>query len=284
MDIDLDHRLRACRRTPLIQPNNFTLDVEHHKCGQLDITVVRDDILCGGTKSRVLYPYLIESGLADKYNEFVYVSPWYGGAQIALAWTCALLTQERKKPYQAILFIEAPPGLETTIFDGASSDVNDPRIPSYTKVALSYGAKVVFVPQGSEYLRAKRYCKIKKAHLLPPGFNVPYVVDVISILGQEIISRYGYFDECWAAVGSGALISGLQKSNLAKEYYGVCVFQTCPDIGKAVPIIPEISFKQTYTWDTFPPFPSTLRYDAKVWKYLQERSLEKKRVLFWNVM
>ena len=49
-----------------------------------EIVVIRDDLLCGGTKSRVAYPF-IENLVSKGYKEFVYVSPWYGGAQIALA-------------------------------------------------------------------------------------------------------------------------------------------------------------------------------------------------------
>ena len=82
---DLPHRLEVCLDSILVDPTTFPIYTEEYNFLELDMVVVRDDLLCGGTKSRVLYPYLINSGLANKYSEFIYVSPSYGGAQIALA-------------------------------------------------------------------------------------------------------------------------------------------------------------------------------------------------------
>ena len=65
--IELNNRLDVCRQKPLQHPDDFPFIVEDYHHDNLDITVVRDDLLCGGSKSRVLYPYLIDSGLAKRY-------------------------------------------------------------------------------------------------------------------------------------------------------------------------------------------------------------------------
>ncbi len=53
-----------------------------------EIVVVRDDLVAGGTKRRVLPSILIGA------DEFVYASPAYGYAQIALAYSCAALGRQ----------------------------------------------------------------------------------------------------------------------------------------------------------------------------------------------
>ena len=277
--IELKHRLAACRQTPLQHPDNFPFIVENYYFDNLEITVVRDDLLCGGTKSRVLYPYLIDSGLAEDYFDYVYVSPWYGGAQIALAWTCALLQQNLQQHYQATLFYPAPEGLE-----GVEVEPDDSRIPPYTRVALSYGAQVFFVSPGTEYQAAQDYIKTHHAYLLPSGFNTPYVSNLITDLASNLIPYLGRFDECWSAVGSGTLIRSLEKSKIADKYYGVCVFQECHNIGLAQPIFPEITFEETYPSSLWPPFSSALHYDAKVWPFLIFNSTRERKILYWNVM
>lgn len=291
--IELNHRLDVCRETPLQHPDDFPFIVEEHRIDNLDITVVRDDLLCGGSKSRTLYPYLLDTGLVDQYTDYVYVSPWYGGAQIALAWTCALLQHQRDQHYQATLFYTAPEGLEGVSLNamtpesftgphGVKISLHDSRIPPYTKLALSYGAQVFFIPAGQEHQAARDYVKNHHAYLLPSGFRTPYVINLIADLAENLIPYLGRYDECWCAVGSGALLEGLKKSKIADNYYGVCVFQTCP---KGIDgIIPDIPFEQTYPSSLWPPFPSALHYDAKVWPHLLSSTSTKRKVLYWNVM
>ena len=295
--IELNQRLDVCRQNPLGYPKKFPFTVEEHRYGNLEISVIRDDLLCGGTKSRTLYPYLIDNGLVERYFDYVYVSPWYGGAQIALAWTCALLQQKYQQHYQATLFYAAPEGLEGVVLNAMTPgyfrgphdvkiSLDDSRIPPYTKIALSYGAQIFFVAPGREQQAAQDYVQEHQAYLLPSGFRSSYTIDLIADLAKNLIPYLGRFDECWCAVGSGTLIEGLQKSKIADKYYGVCAFQTCPDLGQAKGIIPKIPFDQTYPSSQWPPFPSALHYDAKIWPALishHPRSA-KRRVLYWNVM
>ena len=76
-----------------MKSNNITLDIYKN------ITVLRDDLLVGGTKSRFLHLLL------DPHKEgYVYASPVYGGFQIALSGVAnninkkaIIFTPERKK-------------------------------------------------------------------------------------------------------------------------------------------------------------------------------------------
>lgn len=63
------------------QLNNSTEDIYYSQIG--NITVIRDDQLCVGTKSRFVLDVV---NTYPSYDEYLYISPWYGSAQVALAW------------------------------------------------------------------------------------------------------------------------------------------------------------------------------------------------------
>jgi len=107
------------------------------------LTVVRDDLLPGGTKRRGL-PALLEFG-----REYVYAGPVFGYAQLALA------------------YASKDAGSIATIFV-AKRKIMHPR----TLEAKSAGAKIVQVPHG--YLsnvqsKARGYCESTGAVQLPFG-------------------------------------------------------------------------------------------------------------------
>ena len=91
------------------------------------IQVARDDLLPGGTKQRACIP-LLKSPLLQEYNEFIYASPFCGFAQIALAQACFELNLKCQ------IFCETAPGLPFTARH------------EFTRIAESFGAKVVIVP------------------------------------------------------------------------------------------------------------------------------------------
>lgn len=53
----------------------------------MNVHVIRDDYLVGGTKQRALAPMLLN----NSSREFVYAGPVYGFAQIALAYCATML-------------------------------------------------------------------------------------------------------------------------------------------------------------------------------------------------
>ena len=184
------------------------------------------------------------------------------------------------------------------------SNNNTVYIPPFTKMALQLGANILVAPPHQDpFSFAQKYVQgIPKRILLNSGFDYPLVIREIArvarktsqlIQSSELASVTARsersersastfaFDECWCAVGSGTLIRGLQKAKIARRYFGVCVFQECPDIANAKGIVPSLSFSEFVSKENTPPFPSALRYDAKVWLHIKNRP---GKILFWNVM
>lgn len=267
--IDLVNRLEACKHTPLVNPDiiPFIITKLSFRTDQ-EIIVVRDDFLCGGGKSRYAYNF-IKSQVLKGYQEFVYISPWYGVAAIALAWCLKIISQETGIQLKARVYIDKYP---LNIIG---------ETPPYIKIAIEYGANVIQVPHDQEKFDiAHEYCKRTGSLFIEPGFNHPEVVDKIAELVQSIKQEFGIFDYVFSAIGSGTLIRGLQKANLGKEYFGICVFSHCPDIGNAHGIIHNQGFNTPVNLADAPPFRSAQYYDAKVFQYVKDQP---GKILLWNV-
>lgn len=234
------------------------------KFPNLELIIIRDDKLCGGTKSRILRSLLLE--YYSDFEEYVYISSnWYGGAQIALSWTINQFLNEGIKKKATIITIpfKIP-------------------IPAYPRIAKEFGAKIIFSSEQNIHQFTNKYIsKSNKRVLLPSGFKTDFSIYRISQFGEIVKNRFGYFDEVWCAVGSGTLINGLQKANIGDKYYGVCNFRNCPDIGKAIPIDPGLNYFESSKIENLPPIPSSTHYDAKVWKFVKER---RGKILWWNVL
>jgi len=214
------------------------------------ILVVRDDDVPGGTKARVL-----PSLLAGLPREYVYASPVYGYAQIALAYTAAAL------------------GKRATIFCARRT-----RWHARTVEAHRAGARIVEVPVG--YLsvvqaRARAYCAITQAAYLPFGFDTPaFCVALAAVAAQVPYTPH----EVWAVAGSGVLVRALQHAWPAATVYAIQVGAT-PRIGAArLQKAPE-RFEQDARVP--PPFPSCSNYDAKAWRFVRAQATP--GALFWNV-
>ena len=269
-DIDLTNRIDACSNTPLINPEiiPFIIDRISLRYDQ-EIFVCNDSHLCGGTKSRAGYSFLKEK-VYQGYREFVYVSPWHGGAQVALPWLLNILEKEDGTRRKATIIIDAYP---LTILN---------ELPPYTKIGIMYGANIIQIPLDQDKFKfAEEYAMKHNALLVRPGFDYPDVVNKIGECAQQIVKQYGRFDSCYCAVGSGTLIRGLQSANIANEYFGVCIFNYCPDIGTAVPIIHYQGHNEPVRNEDRPPFHSSMFYDAKVFQYVKNRP---GKILLWNVM
>lgn len=120
------------------------------------VMVVRDDLLPGGTKMRAILP-LIER---KPPGEFVYPSPAYGYAQVALA-HCARMA-----------------GRAATVFTAKRASPHP-----LTRAAHDAGAKVVMVPYG--YLsnvraKARAYADATGAALVPFGVEDDRAMEAIA--------------------------------------------------------------------------------------------------------
>lgn len=220
-----------------------------------EIYVLRDDLVAGGTKT-IYLDYLFEL-----YDEVVYASPAYGGAQLALAY-CA-----RKHNKQATIFV-----------------AKRKKPHARTLEAKKVGARVFQVPNG--YLshvqyRAKQYCNDTGAHLMKFGGYSETAINKIAEYASNVENKYGSFDEIWCASGSGTLINGLQQGFSNAAFNVVQVGAELKNVTNANIYKYHKPFEQECK--TKPPFPSCQNYDSKAWEYCKKYSKGEK-ILFWNVM
>lgn len=239
-----------------------------------EIIIIRDDLLCGGAKTRVLETSLRQDYPANT-EEYVYVSRPFGYEQVTLAYSVLRLNMTNKKTggkmKRAVIFLN-PSSQEEGNLD--------------SRLAKELGAEVVFVPTSKNVQEeAQKYVSEKPNRvLLPQGFKSENLIKNIGKIAEKIRNKFGVFDEAFSSIGSGTLQLGLQQGGLAKSYYGVCVYGdgNCPaELGSATPIPPTVPFDAPVPVEQAPPFSSSLHYDAKVWTFIQNRP---GKILFYNVL
>lgn len=214
-----------------------------------DMVVVRDDLLPGGTKRRIL------DGLYPEAAELVYASPAQGYAQVALAHSAAAT------------------GRRATVF------VARRAVPhARTAEAMAAGAHVVQVPHG--YLsvvqsRARAYCDATGAALLPFGLDIPEALAALAGVARGIPYQPS---EVWCVAGSGLLSRALQAAWPSARHYAVQVGRP-PSIGGASLFRAPEAFERDAR--EAPPFPSCANYDAKAWRFIRRQASP--GAVFWNV-
>ncbi len=225
------------------------------------ITVLRDDLLPAGSKSRFL-DRLIGGTISVK--EWVYgSSPRVGYGQVSLAY----VSSKWKK--------------KSTMFLAEANELH----PNSLK-AKKFGAKIIQVPMGFMTVceaRAREYVAKDPLRKL-----VPFGLADDTVYGSIIkVARSLDFvpDEVWTVAGSGVLNRGLQLAWPKAKCFMVSVGHTLSkeEIGRAKMIKHPLKFAQKCKPDNRPPFPSVLEYDSKAWQYVLENSNKRKKVLFWNV-
>lgn len=283
---ELKYRQQQCRidRDPsVILYNTFTI-------GSSVLVIVRDDLLCGGAKSRYL-PYVLSDPAYKRYREFIYASGWPGGAQASLAASIKHMNTKRvgEDRLQATIFIEP-------------DDSNPRLIPQkpFPLVARGAGAQYKLVPNGTDMASSVVNYVAKdttnRRKVLESGIPSPVERMIIRRMAECVRDHFQLkkgdvpFDEVWVCVGSAVFIHGLaQVTDLAKKFIGVSVYS-----GAVYPTIANVEIqhanKDVYVpidpkTDPMPPVPSSLNYDAKVWANLRQtfNSKIQKRVLWWNM-
>lgn len=214
------------------------------------VVVVRDDLLEGGTKVRAI-PALFEAGT----TEYVYASPVYGYAQIALA------IAARAHGKKAVIFC-------------AKRKAKHAR----TLKAESFGAIVHEVPCG--YLsvvkaRAREYAEWNGC-LLPFGLDDDRMIEGIANAARSISMLKP--TEVWSVAGSGVLTRSLQKAWPSASFHAVRIGAE-GNIGNAALHVAPEKFEQDAQQP--PPFPSCGNYDAKAWRFVKQHA--RPGALFWNV-
>lgn len=213
------------------------------------ILVVRDDLIAGGTKVRSLPVLLTDAA------EFVYASPASGYAQIAVAIAARQC------------------GKRATIF------VAHRKVPhARTTQAHAAGARIIQVPAGYMAVvraRARSYCQVSGARLLPFGLDAPPFIAALADVARALGLNP---PEVWSVAGSGVLTRALQAAWPDAVVHAVRIGAQ-PNAGRArLHQAPE-----RYEQDARcpPPFPSCGNYDAKAWRFIQAQAAP--GALFWNV-
>ena len=221
--------------------------------------VVRDDLIPGGSKRRVLTT-LLENLDAD---EFVYPSTAYGYGPLALAYAAQDLGKK------AVLFYPD-------------------RLPkNWTPLmheAHSLGAEIKLVKMGRMTVlkaRARTYCENnQRAHLMSLGFDGPDFHDAFKKVVSNVANQLPRPPkEVWCAAGTGSLTRVLQDVWPDADHHAVLVAGKSIDVGKAAPHIAKLAFEKATK--NLPPFPSAKNYDAKAWNEMKKRG--RPGALFWNV-
>lgn len=212
--------------------------------------VVRDDLLPGGTKRRALHV------LFDDRAEYVYASPVYGYAQVALAYAA------RDAGRRAAVFC-------------AERKVWAPL----TEEAARQGALIYEVPHGYMSVvraRARAYCAERGACLLPFGLDDPKFIAALAEIALNLVPTPPA--EVWCVAGSGVLTRALQAA-WPEASHNVVRVGAVPDAGKARVFPAPEKYEQSAK--VLPPFPACLNYDAKLWRFVQQHASP--GALVWNV-
>jgi cysteine synthase len=188
-------------------------------------------------------------------DEFVYASPAYGYAQVALAYACAAR------------------GLRATVFTAKRKALH-----ARTLEAKAAGAKIVLVPTGylsNVQAKARAYAAAAGAALLPFGFDTAEFCSAIADVARALPMTPA---EVWTVAGSGTLTRALQQAWPGAVFHAVQVGRE-PRAGRARVYVAPEQFEDNAK--ERPPFPSCSNYDAKAWRFI--RAHAQPGALFWNV-
>jgi DNA modification methylase len=216
------------------------------------LRVVRDDEVRGGTKRRAL-DLILPTIDAD---EFVYATPCYGFAQIALGYAAAAA------------------GKKATVFVAHRNERH-----RRTALAKSAGANIIEVEAGRLNViqsRARKYCEESGAYLVPFGMDDEMFVAVIAEIARGLPGEAP--TEVWCVAGSGTLTRALQRAWPDADHHAVQIGRA-PEIGNAKLWLAPEKFEDD-ALDP-PPFPSCSNYDAKAWQFIKQHASP--GALFWNV-
>jgi hypothetical protein len=154
-----------------------------------------------------------------------------------------------------------------------------------TDEAIKLGANIIEVPMGfltNIQAKAKNYVKEHEgSQLIPFGGDHPIIIDAMRDVALSLDIEPP--KEVWTVMSSGVLSRGLQLAWPDAKVYGVQIGHntTVREIGRAETMRSTYEFHQECKEPERPPFPSSLTYDSKAWKFIKERASE--GALFWNV-
>jgi hypothetical protein len=238
--------------------NAQAASLEVHKGIAGTITVVRDDVLEGGSKVRFL-PFLVQGA-----KEVVFGGPFCGGAPFALSVV-------GKYSHQKVTLFYAKRALWHRRQIGAKAN----------------GANIIEVSPGymtNVQAKARAYAAAAGALFLPLGFDLPAAEEPFVAAMLEVRKRVGSPGEVWCCAGSGMLARCLSKAFPESAIHAVAVGlasrHDAQEFGPNV-IMHECAYPFERETKATSPFPSDANYDRKAWEIAYYKA--KGNALFWNV-
>lgn len=211
---------------------------------QIDnFTIIRDDVLPGGTKRRALSKWLPQL----KPDHFIYAGSVYGSGGWALAEACRDL------------------GFKYTL----ALSKSDYR-PHW--LDLIDGKIIWHDPQPVDQIY-QLYADEKG--LLPLGYDDPLFKTCLADVFRETDIDPS---EIWLPCVSGVLLQSAQIAWPDKKINTVCVAKNHGDIGNAIKYQALEKYHQPAR--NPPPYPANAFSDAKLWQFIQQFAL--KDALIWN--
>lgn len=269
MDLDLFdqddyfHRKEVCHM--------FTVELETGDLFHLqqinNITVVRDDLVCGGTKSRY-----VPKILSRDYMKYVYPCTLIGGLQIALILTVNKFNSLDGGNREAHIFTQ-----------------NTGEMSAFQRFAQNLGAIYHWIDGDQEQVHqaAEEFSlNNPNTYLVPNGIDTSEARHQISLLASGLREKLGQFDIVVSVMGSGSLTRGLQMGHLGKKYYAISVYGQSGYLNEAKVIPYPLPYYERVLPEEEPPFPSARRYDAKAWGTTLRLSqlYPDSRIIMWSVM
>lgn len=217
--------------------------------------VLRDDLLHGGTKRRVLTDIL--SKLPE--SEIVYPSHPLGYAHLALA-LAALDTGKKVK-----LFFQQPPPYAYTFLEAI-------KLPNVSfEIINEVSRQMDLIPY------AQQYAAQNNAKFLPIGFDYPEFSNGLVRLAQSLQIEPPH--EVWTLGGSGTLSRTLQKAWPKTQVNTVSLGFPQGNMGNSR--VFTVAERTEEVAQVPPPYPSAPYYDAKLWRFANEHGTD--GALIWNV-
>jgi cysteine synthase len=223
-----------------------------------NLTILRDDKLIGGSKSR-----FIKDLLDMNKKGFIYCSLGYGAFQVALSQICKEIGKE------CIIF--SP--------DKKNKDIN-------SKLVIENGGTVNFIPYGYMSVLNKRARDYNDYHnnqyqILTFGADSEEAIDSISKTMKQIITILNYEPQhIYCSVGSGTLLKGILKATEKSIIHGVIVGKDFTIQHERVKLI-KYPKKFNYLSKLEIDFQSNKNYDRKALEIALEDNIENS--FFWNV-
>ena len=250
---------------------NPKLNINEMKTSKgMRVHVVNDDMLICGTKQRGLVKYMAEHA---KGKELVYASSTSGMAQAALAYAGKLTSTL------------------VTIFT-----VFQRPISPQVNLAIQLGAKVVEIRSQHKAMRdiypeLNGYLSYDSNRIeLKLGVNdEDYISASVKMIKRAAKDTYiGDFKKkytFWLVGGSGVLTKILHTIYKNSEFR---VVQIGKDFDEEVRELDRVTFYKSSLGfyqdaEIKPPYDSAIKYDAKVWEFVEQYASKKDKNIVWNV-